>query len=265
MKSIAITFLFISCSLIANVVSRPTTSSLYSQADDISNDLQHTSVANSTDPINNEQTTSRPMVNNESKHKTAIEKSVQTTIKETKQQIHSCCCSRINRSVICKTTTGNVSLIHDPRHYVVSELEYQIVLRRLKSELDKTQVRSNEPNEAKENSRFDSRLVDDHRDDNQERVQMGTDDNKQSQLTEPINESIRNSSDDNSIRECTICLEEFNLSSNLDSLILFCKHKFHRICLDKWLQVGEATSKRCPICKNTLRLDDGKPISENQK
>merc|ERR1712098_299259 len=47
---------------------------------------------------------------------------------------------------------------------------------------------------------------------------------------------------------CCICLQE--LQENV--LKTNCKHKFHKECLSKWLDV----SRVCPLCKRAIKLED---------
>lgn len=48
--------------------------------------------------------------------------------------------------------------------------------------------------------------------------------------------------------KCTICLEEFD---NEDEVrMLFCKHVFHKDCVDKWLIERNVT---CPLCRSDTR------------
>jgi hypothetical protein len=53
--------------------------------------------------------------------------------------------------------------------------------------------------------------------------------------------------------ECPICLEELN--SN-DSKVLVCKHSFHKLCIDTWLE----RKNICPLCRfhltNTYKCRD---------
>ena len=45
--------------------------------------------------------------------------------------------------------------------------------------------------------------------------------------------------------ECPICLEDLN--SN-DSKVLVCKHSFHKLCIDTWLE----RKNICPLCRFPL-------------
>ena len=49
---------------------------------------------------------------------------------------------------------------------------------------------------------------------------------------------------------CCICLEKIHdIDTNSVTLLLNCKHKFHNICIDKWLQYKKYT---CPYCRNKI-------------
>ena len=49
--------------------------------------------------------------------------------------------------------------------------------------------------------------------------------------------------------ECSICLEEYEKDSKDLLSYLFCKHTFHRKCIENWLK----TSVLCPLCKQDFR------------
>jgi hypothetical protein len=49
--------------------------------------------------------------------------------------------------------------------------------------------------------------------------------------------------------ECTICLED---NDKLD-LILPCMHKFHKECIQKW--VDSSNNKHCPLCRNPFDIN----------
>merc|ERR1712098_663425 len=58
-------------------------------------------------------------------------------------------------------------------------------------------------------------------------------------------------SNQNEEEHCSICLQE--LQENIFQTK--CKHKFHKECLEKWLDV----SRVCPLCKTALKreVNDG--------
>ena len=47
---------------------------------------------------------------------------------------------------------------------------------------------------------------------------------------------------ENKYNICVICLENNNINNNT---ILYCKHIFHKECIEKWFE----HNKTCPICK----------------
>jgi len=61
---------------------------------------------------------------------------------------------------------------------------------------------------------------------------------------------------DDEVKECCICYEEMSSTDTrtLDS----CKHKFHAICIDKWLNM-EKSGNLCPICRNFVAKVDEFP------
>ena len=56
-------------------------------------------------------------------------------------------------------------------------------------------------------------------------------------------EKIRFQPSSNSIQECSICLEEFQIRFEVTSMP--CSHVYHGKCIGKWLQ----TSHFCPLCR----------------
>ena len=57
--------------------------------------------------------------------------------------------------------------------------------------------------------------------------------------------NIVNNNDDCINFECPICLEI--IDSN--SIIITCKHAYHRDCLEKWIQASvENKCFKCPLC-----------------
>jgi len=49
---------------------------------------------------------------------------------------------------------------------------------------------------------------------------------------------------------CSICLDDFQAGQT--SKTLSCTHKYHSLCIDKWL----ANNKHCPICHESIDKDD---------
>jgi len=58
------------------------------------------------------------------------------------------------------------------------------------------------------------------------------------------------SKQDESKRECTICLVEFENNDYIRTLPL-CSHTFHLVCIDAWLH----KKPNCPLCRSCLRCD----------
>lgn len=50
------------------------------------------------------------------------------------------------------------------------------------------------------------------------------------------------------IRSCTVCLDFIELGDEVRELCN-CKHRFHKDCLDRWVDEGQIT---CPLCRSML-------------
>lgn len=155
---------------------------------------------------------------------------------------NNCSCAALMPFVIKISLEGHPNAKYDHRDYVVSDLEFELVLRRLREEADATTT-TPEP------------------------VPTGAEGQLESSRELRPNASLELDSS----RECFICLEEFAASPSEDQanhlsapdstgLVLYCRHKFHRHCIEAWLGTGQKTAKRCPICKHLLRLADGSPL-----
>ncbi|XP_050236686.1 E3 ubiquitin-protein ligase MPSR1-like [Mercurialis annua] len=57
---------------------------------------------------------------------------------------------------------------------------------------------------------------------------------------------------DDSVSECAICLEEWDVDDGLVVKEMPCKHTFHGNCIDKWLRIHGS----CPVCRYKLPTDD---------
>lgn len=61
------------------------------------------------------------------------------------------------------------------------------------------------------------------------------------------------------IGECSICCEKFGNDSSLVSLAT-CKHKFHFLCVFRWLKKHEDESRTCPQCFGSMNVSDLRTI-----
>ncbi|ERM96622.1 hypothetical protein AMTR_s00001p00271850 [Amborella trichopoda] len=48
--------------------------------------------------------------------------------------------------------------------------------------------------------------------------------------------------------DCVVCLNSLERGQKVRELCN-CKHVFHRVCLDKWVDLGQTT---CPLCRSSL-------------
>lgn len=117
----------------------------------------------------------------------------------------------------------------DHRDYVVSDREFEMVLRRLNSgELPLSGASSAAP------------------------VRAGPD----TRGLAPAGESAGYFECD----ECFICLEALQAAGCEMSLVevsLFCGHRFHLSCIGRWARARQPRSGRCPVCIELLRLQNG--------
>ncbi|XP_050228931.1 E3 ubiquitin-protein ligase RHA2A-like [Mercurialis annua] len=58
---------------------------------------------------------------------------------------------------------------------------------------------------------------------------------------------------------CCVCLSRLKGGENVR--VLFCKHKFHKVCIDRWFK---ACRKTCPICRFTIGEEEGSYKREEQ-
>ncbi len=79
----------------------------------------------------------------------------------------------------------------------------------------------------------------------------------------PSNEVLSNASElltataDHSGVQCMVCLEHLVAGQELRKL-RFCRHLFHRSCIDTWFE----RTIRCPICRHDIR--DDLPVDEDE-
>ena len=58
---------------------------------------------------------------------------------------------------------------------------------------------------------------------------------------------------------CSVCWDELDEGNNHDALeVTECNHRFHRACLQKWLEENNS----CPLCRHQLRNDDEEEEAE---
>lgn len=58
--------------------------------------------------------------------------------------------------------------------------------------------------------------------------------------------------DEFGLRECAICMDEFEIGSVVDRIPL-CKHFFHPECCKKWFESKiQASEKKCPLCNKVI-------------
>ena len=58
--------------------------------------------------------------------------------------------------------------------------------------------------------------------------------------------------DEFGLRECAICMDEFELGSVVDRIPL-CKHFFHPECCQKWFESKiQQNEKKCPLCNKVI-------------
>merc|ERR1712178_592204 len=71
---------------------------------------------------------------------------------------------------------------------------------------------------------------------------------KNSDSARPAEPVAADTSTDNALNQCTVCLEPFRAGEELR--ILPCLHRYHTCCIDEWLNRNPA----CPICKHPIVL-----------
>ncbi len=82
-------------------------------------------------------------------------------------------------------------------------------------------------------------------------------------VVSPSNEVLASASDlltataDHSGVQCMVCLEHLQTGQELRKL-RFCRHVFHRTCIDTWFE----RTVRCPICRHDVR--DDLPVDEDE-
>ena len=77
-------------------------------------------------------------------------------------------------------------------------------------------------------------------------------------LRERLRQSILDTNEDeflsDSLDECSICLDKLSLDKRT-TLTTTCSHRYHRICLRKWIESNSEYSLCCPLCRYSLAND----------
>ncbi|WOL13251.1 putative E3 ubiquitin-protein ligase RHA1A [Canna indica] len=60
---------------------------------------------------------------------------------------------------------------------------------------------------------------------------------------------------------CAVCLYEFEPADEVRRMSN-CRHVFHRLCVDRWLEHGQST---CPLCRAPLVPGDLHPATDNEE
>jgi len=56
------------------------------------------------------------------------------------------------------------------------------------------------------------------------------------------------------LEECSICLDKLS-DDNITTVLTTCSHRYHRICLKKWIESNGEYSLCCPLCRYSLAND----------
>lgn len=54
--------------------------------------------------------------------------------------------------------------------------------------------------------------------------------------------------------ECSICLDKLSFDRRT-TILTTCSHRYHRICLKKWIESNGESSMCCPLCRCSLAND----------
>lgn len=77
-------------------------------------------------------------------------------------------------------------------------------------------------------------------------------------LRERLRKSIVEQNDEDlfsdDLDECSICLDKLS-DNNFTTIVTTCLHRYHRICLKKWLESNGEYSLCCPLCRSSLAND----------
>ena len=81
-------------------------------------------------------------------------------------------------------------------------------------------------------------------------------------LRERLRQVIDDENEDDYLDECSICLEKLS-DNNLTTVLTTCLHRYHRICLKKWLESNGEYSLCCPLCRSSLAHD--RTVEQNEQ
>jgi hypothetical protein len=77
-------------------------------------------------------------------------------------------------------------------------------------------------------------------------------------LRERLRKFLINHNEEESIpdyhEECSICLDKLS-NDNITTVLTTCLHRYHRICLKKWIESNGEYSLSCPLCRYSLAND----------
>lgn len=49
--------------------------------------------------------------------------------------------------------------------------------------------------------------------------------------------------------DCVICQEDLNDEEKPVTILKNCKHKFHTLCINQWMDSGQPSARECPLCR----------------
>jgi hypothetical protein len=87
-------------------------------------------------------------------------------------------------------------------------------------------------------------------------------------LRERLRQSLINKNEDDQLSdyldECSICLDKLSFDKRL-TVTTTCLHRYHRICLKKWIESNSEYSLCCPLCRYSLANDRHIKQDEDKK
>jgi hypothetical protein len=77
-------------------------------------------------------------------------------------------------------------------------------------------------------------------------------------LRERLRQALINNNEDDQmidyLDECSICLDKLSFDKRT-TVLTTCSHRYHRICLKKWIESNGEYSLYCPLCRCSLAND----------